>query len=280
MNTHIPMPTHACVQMHVCTYAHTSTHMHAFMLTWMFAYIRAHIYSCTPSPTHAPHTHTHTSPFPHMHPPTHSNTLPTPIPNTCTLPPPPPPLTHSNTFIPPPSPTHMHFPQPPPPTSTPPHIHPPPPTHTHTQTMLPHLVQAINVAWAAGHDRSSTSREASILQTDRWRQGVVWSHRHQSLAGFLQEGLVVPAVVNVARQVQGNAREHPFPVQAYNVWFKVSHLETSNARTLDNLIKMQKTWGCTCCSSLSTSYLLACQVRVTLGDSGLCCCVCVTSFEC
>ena len=26
-------------------------------------------------------------------------------------------------------------------------------------------------------------------------------------------------------------------------------------------------------------YLYACQVRVTVGDSGLCCCVCVTSFE-
>ena len=31
--------------------------------------------------------------------------------------------------------------------------------------------------------------------------------------------------------------------------------------------------------SLRTLYLLACQVRVTVGDSGLCCCVCVTSFE-
>ena len=31
--------------------------------------------------------------------------------------------------------------------------------------------------------------------------------------------------------------------------------------------------------SLFTLYLLACQVRVTIGDSGLCCCVCVTSFE-
>ena len=30
--------------------------------------------------------------------------------------------------------------------------------------------------------------------------------------------------------------------------------------------------------SLCTLYLLACQVRVTVGDSGLCCCVCVTSF--
>ena len=26
--------------------------------------------------------------------------------------------------------------------------------------------------------------------------------------------------------------------------------------------------------------LLACQVRVTVGDSGLCCCVCVTAFDC
>ena len=26
-------------------------------------------------------------------------------------------------------------------------------------------------------------------------------------------------------------------------------------------------------------YLLACQVRVTVGDSGVCRCVCVTSFE-
>ena len=31
--------------------------------------------------------------------------------------------------------------------------------------------------------------------------------------------------------------------------------------------------------SLVTLYLLACHVRVTIGDSGLCCCVCVTSFE-
>ena len=32
--------------------------------------------------------------------------------------------------------------------------------------------------------------------------------------------------------------------------------------------------------SLCTLYLLACQVRVTVGDSVLCRCVCVTSFEC
>ena len=31
--------------------------------------------------------------------------------------------------------------------------------------------------------------------------------------------------------------------------------------------------------SLCTLNLFACQVRVTVGDSGLCCCVCVTSFE-
>ena len=31
--------------------------------------------------------------------------------------------------------------------------------------------------------------------------------------------------------------------------------------------------------SLCPLYLLACQARVTVGDSGLCCCVCVTSFE-
>ena len=32
--------------------------------------------------------------------------------------------------------------------------------------------------------------------------------------------------------------------------------------------------------SLCTSYLHACQlVRVTVGDSGLCCCTCVTYFE-
>ena len=30
---------------------------------------------------------------------------------------------------------------------------------------------------------------------------------------------------------------------------------------------------------LRTLYLLACQMRVTVGDSGLCCCVCVASFE-
>ena len=31
---------------------------------------------------------------------------------------------------------------------------------------------------------------------------------------------------------------------------------------------------------LYTLYLHACQVRVTVGDSGLCCCICVTYFEC
>ena len=30
---------------------------------------------------------------------------------------------------------------------------------------------------------------------------------------------------------------------------------------------------------LCTLYLHACQVRVTVGDSGLCCCSCVTCFE-
>ena len=29
-----------------------------------------------------------------------------------------------------------------------------------------------------------------------------------------------------------------------------------------------------------TFYLHACHVRVTVGDLGLCCCSCVTSFEC
>ena len=31
--------------------------------------------------------------------------------------------------------------------------------------------------------------------------------------------------------------------------------------------------------SLCTLCLLACQVRVTVGGSGFCCCVCATSFE-
>ena len=30
---------------------------------------------------------------------------------------------------------------------------------------------------------------------------------------------------------------------------------------------------------LYTLYLHTCQVRVTVGDSGLCCCTCVTYFE-
>ena len=34
------------------------------------------------------------------------------------------------------------------------------------------------------------------------------------------------------------------------------------------------------CWSLCTLYLHACQVRVTTGDSGLCCCTCVMYFEC
>ena len=40
-------------------------------------------------------------------------------------------------------------------------------------------------------------------------------------------------------------------------------------------LKMMYLWW-----RLRTLYLLACQMRVTVGDSGLCCCVCVTSFLC
>ena len=32
--------------------------------------------------------------------------------------------------------------------------------------------------------------------------------------------------------------------------------------------------------SLYTLYLHACQVRIAVNDSGLCCCVCGTSFKC
>ena len=40
------------------------------------------------------------------------------------------------------------------------------------------------------------------------------------------------------------------------------------------LTRIDLRWG------LCTLYLLACQVKLTVGDSGLCCCVCcVTSFE-
>ena len=37
--------------------------------------------------------------------------------------------------------------------------------------------------------------------------------------------------------------------------------------------------GYTSGGSLCTLYLHACQVRGIVGDSGLCCCVCVRSFE-
>ena len=38
-------------------------------------------------------------------------------------------------------------------------------------------------------------------------------------------------------------------------------------------------WWSLCTLYSCTLYLLACQVRVTIGDSCLCCCVCVTSFD-
>ena len=42
---------------------------------------------------------------------------------------------------------------------------------------------------------------------------------------------------------------------------------------LCSYLKMYLWW------SSCTLHLLTCWVRVTVGDSGLCCCVCVTSFE-
>ena len=47
-----------------------------------------------------------------------------------------------------------------------------------------------------------------------------------------------------------------------------------NQHTRDLISARKSLWG-----SLSTLYLLACQVRVHVGDLGLCC-VCVVSFEC
>ena len=41
-----------------------------------------------------------------------------------------------------------------------------------------------------------------------------------------------------------------------------------------SLVRMYLWW------SWCTLYLHACQMRVTLGDSGLCCCTCVTYFKC
>ena len=37
-------------------------------------------------------------------------------------------------------------------------------------------------------------------------------------------------------------------------------------------------WGCTC-GGVYVPCVHACQVRVTVGDSGLCCCTCVTYFK-
>ena len=51
-----------------------------------------------------------------------------------------------------------------------------------------------------------------------------------------------------------------------------THARTrTHART--HTLRMYLWW------SLCTLYLHACQVRVTVGDSGLCCCTCVTYFE-
>ena len=47
----------------------------------------------------------------------------------------------------------------------------------------------------------------------------------------------------------------------------------SARHTKQKTMKMYVWW------SLCTLYLIACQVEVTVGDSGLCCCVCVTSFQ-
>ena len=52
-------------------------------------------------------------------------------------------------------------------------------------------------------------------------------------------------------------------------------LSFSNPREKEKNVR-----GCTSGVSLCTLYLHACQVRATVGDQGLCCCTCVTYFEC
>ena len=57
------------------------------------------------------------------------------------------------------------------------------------------------------------------------------------------------------------------------------HIKRVNARYVNStrgtssVLRMYLWW------SLCTKYLHACQVRVTVGDSDLCCCTCVTYFE-
>ena len=47
-------------------------------------------------------------------------------------------------------------------------------------------------------------------------------------------------------------------------------------KRLSNDLFLDKFWGCT---SGGVYIFTQCQVRVTVGESGLCCCICVTSFE-
>ena len=48
--------------------------------------------------------------------------------------------------------------------------------------------------------------------------------------------------------------------------------------TQEQAFKHESKLGCTF-GGVNYLVIIACQMRVTVGDSGLCCCVCVTSFE-
>ena len=278
-NAHTCMCANACV--HICT--HTSTPMHAFRLTWMFAYIRAHIYTCTPSQhmhhththTHT-HTHIHTSPFPHMHPPTHSNTLPTPIPYTCTLPPAPPytlqytyPTSIPHTHALPPTPTtHKHSPS---------HAIPPPPPPTNRAASPGASHQCCVSCWTWQEQRQQGGEHPAdwLLVA-----GCGLIPPASESCGLPSGGTRSTRCRQCSEAGPGKCEGTPLPRTGVQCLVQSEPPANKYCIHIGQSYQNAKTWGCTCCWSLSTSYLLACQVRVTLGDSGLCCCDCVTSFEC
>ena len=84
----------------------------------------------------------------------------------------------------------------------------------------------------------------------------------------------------VSNYIQQRSYEIYMAITVYNLTKNEKELEhrkkilkrSSGTTVFEAIVRIYLWW------SSCTLYLLACQVRVTVGDSGLCC-VCVTSFE-
>ena len=142
---------------------------------------------------------------------------------------------------------------------------PPPPNHHHTHAN----VVKINTRGSLRMYLFWTSCTSGIYMHARWE--LLCMYLWWSLCTLYLHACQVRVTVNVPLVEFMYLAFTRMPGESYSGAVYVPCIYTNT--------RWELLWMYLWCS-LCTLYLHACQVRVTVGDSDLCCCACVTYFEC